>query len=193
MTESIRLTSIGTYETDIFDESAAEIPAYDPISQCLFVVNANSASVEVLDLSNPSSPTKINEIDATDYGGIANSVAIKNGVVAVAIESENTQEPGQVVFFDTNGNFLNSVTVGALPDMLTFTPDGQKVLVANEGEPNDDYTVDPEGSVSIIDISGGVANATVTTADFSTSMHKLMPCGNLECGFLDPKQRWLKT
>ena len=167
MTESIRLTSIGTYETDIFDESAAEIPAYDPISQRLFVVNANSASVEVLDLSNPSSPTKINEIDATDYGGIANSVAIKNGVVAVAIESENTQEPGQVVFFDTNGNFLNSVTVGALPDMLTFTPDGQKVLVANEGEPNDDYTVDPEGSVSIIDISGGVANATVTTADFS--------------------------
>ncbi|KAA5539936.1 DUF839 domain-containing protein [Roseiconus nitratireducens] len=48
--------------------------------------------------------------------------------------------------------------------MVTFTPDGNKVLVANEGEPDDG--VDPEGSVSIIDVSGGVLSATVQTATF---------------------------
>ena len=42
--------------------------------------------------------------------------------------------------------------------MLTVTKDGNKIIVANEGEPNDDYTVDPEGSVAIIDISNGVTN-----------------------------------
>ncbi len=165
--ESLTLSPIGTFETGVFDESAAEITAYDPATQRLFVVNANSGSIDVLDLSNPSNPSQAFAIDASLFGGVANSVDVSNGIVAVAIEAENAQESGQVVFFDTDGNFLNSATVGALPDMLTFTADGTKVLVANEGEPDDDYLVDPEGSVSIIDLSNGILNLSVTTADFS--------------------------
>ncbi len=164
------LAPLGTYETGVFDESAAEIVVHDPASQRLFVVNANAPAVEVLDISDPSNPSKLFEIDPVAFGGTANSVAIANGIVAIAIESEEKTDPGSVVFFDIDGNFLNAVTVGALPDMLTFTPDGTKVLVANEGEPNDDYTIDPEGSVSIIDLSGGVetlTQANVTTADFT--------------------------
>ncbi len=69
-------------------------------------------------------------------------------------------------FFDAKTQAkLNQVNVGSLPDMVTFTPDGTKVLTANEGEP--DGGVNPEGSVSIIDISGGVQNASVTLADFN--------------------------
>ena len=57
-----------------------------------------------------------------------------------------------MAFYKTSGDFINSVQVGALPDMLTFTPDGEYLLVANEGEPSGYGAghVDPEGSVSII-------------------------------------------
>ncbi|MBD1917191.1 choice-of-anchor I family protein [Phormidium sp. FACHB-322] len=164
------LVPVGTYSTGVFDASAAEIVVHDPATQRLFVVNANVPTVEVLDISNPSNPTKLFDIDPSAYGAGANSMAISNGIVAIAIESAEKTDPGSVVFFDVDGNFLNAVTVGALPDMLTFTPDGTKVLVANEGEPNADYSIDPEGSISIIDLSGGVENLTqanVTAAGFT--------------------------
>ncbi|TVQ17989.1 MAG: alkaline phosphatase [Leptolyngbya sp. DLM2.Bin15] len=171
----IQLRAIGSYETGVFGQSAAEIPAYDPRTQRLFVVNAQSARIEVIDLSNPRQPVKLFDIDVSAFGngGAANSVAVQNGIVAIAVENSDKQANGQVVFYAADGDgttALSSVDVGALPDMLTFTPDGTKLLVANEGEPNDDYTIDPEGSVSIIDLSGGVANLTqanVTTATFN--------------------------
>jgi len=73
------------------------------------------------------------------------------------------------VFLDTDGKVLAAVEVGALPDMVTFTPDGKRVLVANEGEPSDDYQSDPEGSVNIIDLPNAIPNLRqehVRTADF---------------------------
>lgn len=158
---------IGTYSSGIFDESAAEIGAYDPLTQSLFVTNSNDNTIDVLSISDPTNPFLDFTIDLSPFGGGVNSVTVSNGVLAAAVAAEVTQDPGTVVFFDTLGNLLNQVEVGALPDMLTFTPDGTRVLVANEGEPDDDYVVDPEGSVSIIDVSGGVNTATVTTAGFT--------------------------
>ncbi|WP_156320925.1 choice-of-anchor I family protein [Bacillus sp. JCM 19041] len=73
-----------------------------------------------------------------------------------------------MIFITSNGNHLSTIEVGALPDMVTFTPDGEKLLVANEGEPNDDYSVNPEGSVSIIDVGSGADQAeTIETATFT--------------------------
>lgn len=160
---ALNLKPIGTYNTGIFDEGAAEISAYDPITQRLFITNANANTIDVLSISDPTNPSLLFNINLNLYGGGVNSVAYSNNMFAVAVESAIAQDPGNVVFFNANGNFLNSVTVGALPDMLTFTPDGKKVLVANEGEPNADYTVDPEGSVSIIDLF----DFSVKTASFN--------------------------
>lgn len=165
----IQLSPLGTYKSGIFDGSGAEIVAHDPNTQRLFVVNGAESSIDVLDLRNPTQLPRLFVIDLTPYGKQGNSVDVREGIVAVAVENVNTQEPGVVVFFDVDGNLVNKVTVGALPDMLTFTPDGRYLLVANEGEPNDDYTVDPEGTISIIDLAKGIKNlkqGDVRTADF---------------------------
>ncbi|WP_081942702.1 choice-of-anchor I family protein [Myxosarcina sp. GI1] len=168
MANSINLNPIGSYETGIFDEGAAEITVYDPASQRLFVVNGADTAIDALDISDPTNPTLEFAIAIEEFGAGVNSVAVKNGIVAAAVESDPAQDPGKVVFFDTEGKFLNQVTVGALPDLVTFSPDGNTVLVANEGEPNeDDPSIDPNGSVGIIDISGGVEAATVTEAGFT--------------------------
>jgi hypothetical protein len=168
--QDFRLAKIGGYQTNLFNQAAAEISAYDPASKRLFFVNAQANVIEALNLSDPSRPTAVFRIYISPlFGAGVNSVAVHNGIIAAAIEARPKTDPGSVVFYDTNGNFLNAVRVGALPDMITFSPDGRRVLTANEGEPSDDYKVDPEGSVSIIDVSRGIANVTqadVRTADF---------------------------
>ena len=150
--------------------AGAEIVAYDAASENLWVVGVSV--IDVINISNPASPSLVTTItNAQLGGGGVNSVSIKNGIVAAAVQDANTQANGKVFFFNTAGVLQNTVTVGALPDMLTFTPDGTKVIVANEGEPNSygqGNSVDPEGSISIIDVSGGVGSATVTTAGFGS-------------------------
>jgi 2',3'-cyclic-nucleotide 2'-phosphodiesterase/3'-nucleotidase/5'-nucleotidase len=160
----IALEAIGRYSTGVFDESATEISTFDPVTAQLFVTNAAGNRVDVLNLSNPAAPEFAFSIEV---GNNINSVSFQNGILAAAVEGDTPQDPGQVLFFNAKGDRLNGLTVGALPDMLTFTPDGKKVLVANEGEPSEDYSLDPEGSVSIIDVSKGIENASVITADFS--------------------------
>jgi hypothetical protein len=154
-----RLSSLGN-STNNF---GAEIPAYDPASRRLFLTGPNNR-LDIADISNPASPIPLPSIDLSSYGAGVNSVAIKNGIVALAMEASPITNNGSVVFFNTNGVFQSQVTVGALPDMLTFTPDGNRVLVANEGEAANG--VNPDGSVSIIDLSAGILNPTVNTATF---------------------------
>ncbi|HKY19987.1 MAG TPA: choice-of-anchor I family protein [Vicinamibacterales bacterium] len=151
-----------------------EIAAYDPLTHRVFVTFAEQARVEGIDISDPANPVLALTIDLGPSGGgdaHATSVAVRDGVLAVAMpQGVDDTAPGKVLFFSTDGVFLSAVTVGALPDMLTFTPDGLSVLSANEGQPTNDYSYDPEGSVSIIDISGGVASLTdadVTTVGFA--------------------------
>jgi len=168
--QEISLTKLSTYETGIFDESAAEIASYDEKNGYLVFVNAEDNEVVILNMADPENPVKVRAIDVETEvsGGKANSVAVQNGVIAVAVEADAKDGNGSVVFYEAvSGNHLKTVTVGVLPDMVAFTPDGTKVLSANEGEPEDDYSKDPEGSISVIDVSSGASNATVTTLNFN--------------------------
>ncbi len=144
------LTLLGQYKNA---GGAIEISAYDKRSKRLFSVNSTSVptQVEVIDIANPAAPVKVGQIFTET--GVPNSVAVHKGLVAIAWEAADRYQPGKVTFHDAATLAkLGEVAVGAIPDNITFTKDGDKLLVANEGEPAPDYTFDPEGSVSIIEI-----------------------------------------
>lgn len=164
--KNIELQHLGSYAINIAG-SSAEIVSYDSSSNKLFVVNSLKNKMHILDFSNPASLSETKVIDMSAYGGGINSVATRNGVVAIAVEDTVKTDSGKVVFLDASGTFLKQVKTGALPDMITFTPNGKYVLTANEGEPNATYTIDPEGSVTVVDISNGVTNAVATTVRFT--------------------------
>ena len=164
---TLKLKKLGSIAT-----SGAEISAFDPSSRRLFVTDAGGSRVHIVDAADPANLLPAGVIDVSAFGS-PNSVAVSRGLVAVAIQSPDKVSPGRIGFYSTDGTPLTTVTVGSLPDMLTFTPNGEALLVANEGEPNSynqPTSVDPVGSVSIIRIPGGNAlagNLTAQTLDFS--------------------------
>ncbi|NKF50551.1 alkaline phosphatase [Shewanella sp. WXL01] len=184
---------IGRYESGVFGQSAAEIVDFYASSKQAFVVNAQSGMVDVLDLSKLSAaeqvenPFTLNNIDklmtidaAADSAltglGSVNSVAVHGDLMAMAIERADSagnskQGNGVIAFYRLSDSavpvFLKTVEAGALPDNVTFSPDGAYLLVANEGEPNDAYDVDPEGSVSIIAITDNTPADTATSVGFT--------------------------
>ena len=179
--KSLTLKQIGRYSAG-GATTRAEISAYDPETKRLFSINLALQQLDIVDLSNPESQV-LATVGTVALGGNPNSVAVRDGIVAVAIEGPQKTDPGNVKFFNTSGALLNSLTVGALPDMLVFSPNGKWVLVANEGEPNSYNnnpvpSIDPEGSVSVIDMTPGVTSLTqlnVQTATFSLAIPQENP------------------
>ena len=137
-----QLRVLGTHESGLFNVGGAEIPTYDPLTRRAFVVNAGSATVDVLDLHDPSSPTKVRSLDivadlAPRSVGAANSLDTRFGVLAVAVEADPKQDDGYIAFYSTvTLRLLGVAPAGALPDMITFSQNGHYVLTANEGEPD---------------------------------------------------------
>lgn len=169
---------------------AAEITTFDPVSKRLFAVNNSTVNkIDVLDLSNPSVVMVVNAIPMLAYGGFVNSVDAYNGKLAAAIESSNKQSNGKVVVFNTSTLAeIKVIEVGALPDMVTFTKDGQYILTANEGEPNDTYSVDPEGTVSIIKVS----DYSVRTINFSAFESQLATLASKGFRIYGPGKSFIK-
>lgn len=166
--DSIQLNFLGRYSANVFEQSAAEIPAFDPVNRQIFVVNALAGAVDILDASDLANPSYVSTLTVEEVAAnaVVNSIAYYNGLLAVAIESSPKTERGYAAIYDAGTLELLSFTeVGAQPDMLTFSPDGEYLLVANEGEPSDNYQVDPEGSISVIRLNGS-AIVSVRTAGF---------------------------
>ena len=159
-----------------YENAFSEISAYDAVNNRIYATNGDGQGLLVLEFVNENTMSNINFIDLSAVGsGAPTSVAVNNGIVAVAVPAVVEQDPGQVLFYDASFTLLNTVTVGALPDMITFTSNGNYLLVANEGEPNDDYTVDPDGTISVIDLTSGVGSATVNTANFDAYTAAMIP------------------
>jgi DNA-binding beta-propeller fold protein YncE len=172
---AIEFTRMWTYNHGAVAGQVSEIPAFDRKTNTLWI--AGVVGVDVLDAATG---TLLQHIDTSGYG-VVNSVAIHHGLAAFAVEAATRTSPGVVLFYDTKtrqpSEGTNVVEVGALPDMLTFTPDGSKLLVANEATPDvygvrinstapyvyDTAPADPAGSVSIIDTE---ARSVVATAGF---------------------------
>jgi len=188
--EDITLDYLTSFDPSGANESTCEIVVYDAASKKLFATSAVEGRLDIINFANPETPVTTGSIDMTVYGGVT-SVAVKNGLVAVASPNADETVNGKVVFFDTNGAFIKQVTVGALPDNIAFTPDGTKVLTANEGQPNANYSIDPEGSVSIIDISAGIAN--VTQANVNTLLFTAYNGNAAEAALLAQGVRKLKA
>ena len=164
---SLNINYLTSYVVDA--TGSAEIVAHDPNTQRLFVMNSTASKVEILNFANPSAIVPITSVDLSTYGIGGTSIAFKNGILAATVEGANFGN-GKVVFMNSNGVIGSVVEAGVLPDMITFTPDGTKVLTANEGQPNSDYTIDPEGTISIINVSGGFNNvqqSNVTNLNFN--------------------------
>ncbi|RZJ78442.1 MAG: alkaline phosphatase, partial [Flavobacterium sp.] len=154
-----------TATIDLGGATAAEISAYDPTTKKLFVVsNDGGTKVEVVDLSAYPTVTKTRTLTYPNNAGI-NSVAVNNGLLAIALNGVTPQSNGDVIVLKTSTlEEVKKISVGAMPDMVTFSPDGNYIISANEGEPNDAYTIDPIGTISIIDVKN---NYTIKTLDFS--------------------------
>jgi hypothetical protein len=193
---TISLSLLGTAQNPAaeFNESAAEIVTFDPTSQNMFVANANSGEVDIFSLAAPASPIFLSSLDgaadvagavtavaaASDLGA-ANSVDVHNAsnTLAVALAADVVGDPSYTAFYQsTDGTFSSAVQVGFMPDMLTFTSDGSQMVVANEGEPNDDFSLDPVGSVSIIDMSGAYPAYLITRATPVDALKKSRKKGN---------------
>lgn len=151
--------------------STTEAIAYDAQTKRLFATSAIQNRFDIIDFSVPASPVTIKSVDMSSYGGGITGIAVKDGMIAVGAPAQVETDNGSVVFFDTEGAYITHVMVGALPDMICFTHDGTKVLSANEGQPSSNYEIDPEGSVSVIDVSGGlnsIDQSKVTQLSFET-------------------------
>lgn len=167
----IELEHLASLPTQAGGSTGAEIVTFDALTKRAFAINSSDNELAVIDLANPAAPSLLAKVSLDAYGAGLNSVDTHAGLVAVAVEASPKTAPGQVVFIDSRTlKVRGTATVGALPDMLAFTDDGKHVLVANEGEPNSyglPDSVNPEGSVSIIDLGAGPGAAVVNTADFT--------------------------
>ena len=157
-------------------EGGSESVAFDATTDRAYVTNAAAERIDILDLADPAHPTKVGEIDLASlpaYGNV-NSVAVRDGLVAVAVQNVDGGEAGLVALYDGDGTLIKTITVGVLPDQVTFSPDGNLLLVANEAERFLDRSgptpvvEDAPGTITIIDVSGDPAAAAVrNTIGFS--------------------------
>jgi DNA-binding beta-propeller fold protein YncE len=189
-----KATLVGRYALNA-GAGVSEIVAYHAESRSVFItVDTSTApsSFQRISLKNLTSTVLANPITASNLeaGGVISvaqhvngsgftaggvqTLAINGNLMAIAVQATPKTDLGVVAFYrlDAQGNatYLKKVTVGSLPDGMAFSPDGSKLVIANEGELSVNFAtdgIDPVGSISIITIANGIPADSATTLDFS--------------------------
>lgn len=153
-----RLEWVGTYESQAYDEDAAEKVAYDPVKKEALVANAEEGAVDVISLIDPTNPVKVGELDVIgdveaqvpDFVGDAvQAIETSGNLVFVAVEADDG--PGYVAIYSTTDlAYLGAVPVNAAPDALTVSANGNVVAGVSEGDG------DTPGSVFVITLDPSV-------------------------------------
>ena len=184
---ALNLTQIARYSAGQYnvDGGVMEIVTYNSDTGYAYAINGQSGKLAAISLSGLAAGVHVEELPGTDidvkalveaeddtfqYGDMT-SVAISpdNTTLAAALQAEGHNDPGRVALFacgeDGSLSLQGLVETGAQPDMVTFA-DNATALTADEGEPREGYgegTVDPKGSVTVVDVENGES----TVVDFS--------------------------
>ena len=158
---ALKAVPVARHAVGAWGGMAARDLAYDPTSRSLLVLDT-SRGVLILDLSDPVSPTPLGVIPMSG----ATSVTARDGLVALTVPDPYGVNNGTVRFYNVSALSEGSVTVGVSPQKALFTPDGTKLIVTNRGDANDRYKVDSEGSISIVYLANGLAQAGVKNLGF---------------------------
>ncbi len=195
----VQATLIGRYAHNV-SEGMSEIVALHAASKSAFItvdtVNVPSSfqrislrNVSSTALANPTTASNLESgattsvaahVNDTNFtaGGVQ-TLAISGNLLAIAVKATPKTNNGVVAFYrlDNQGNatYLKKVTVGSLPDGMAFSPDGSRLVVANEAEIDGDKNFvlaadksnDPLGTISIITIANGTPADTAQTLDFT--------------------------
>ena len=191
---TINLRIAGTYRTGFYNVPAVEGNAFDARTRRLFVANAATQSIDVINLDgtlDPTAPTALRaqfSIPVANLlpplspapgavdprrGAVPRSVAVgPEGLLAVVLQHvEAPMLPGKVALFAADSGPgavpITLLDTGYMPNMAAFTGDRRFLVVANQGEPTDDYLIDPPGSVTIVDLRNGAASAVATDVGFN--------------------------
>lgn len=171
-TNTVQLTRLGNLAgTGATPAGRGESVAFNAANATLYVTNVPALAIDRMIINADGSltlSTPISLAGLTQYGAV-NSVAVRNGIIAVTYDNVTTGQGGYVALFDVATNaLLRTIQVGPTPDHVVFTPDGNRILIANEAEALSS-TDNPPGSISIIDVSGGAATAVLQSTISFTS------------------------
>ena len=179
----LTLQHLSSYSTGFSnpDGGVAEIVKFNPDNKKMYIVNGATQTLDIVKINADGSTAFSAPTDRIDvstavpgirFGDITSvDVNTKKKIIALAVQEADYAKTGVILILDYNGKFLKHFAAGVQPDMVTFTPDGRYVLSANEGEPRQGYeagAVDPQGSVTIIDLQKGLENAAPVTVGFAS-------------------------
>lgn len=175
------------------DGGVAEIVKYNKFNQTMYLVSGATQSVHIVSLASVTSDSRIDlgatrtvtleSLGINDAGDITSVDVNPNGTeIALAVQHKDYDKNGYIVRLDAQGNFISKTVAGVQPDMVTYTPDGTKILTANEGEPREGYgegTVDPKGSITVLNTVTNEANDVDFTAFDTTDARDALVAKNV--------------